>query len=155
MMPKNEAEASYWMLDDQLPDELDYDVMEEDRKLIRDLEYLDDMEDSHRDRYQDHLDEVGFEELKIRDQDNEFTVLRVYDDSSLVAADIYQGTGETRETTELEMMESESPDWLQNDQSALSILNHYSHPDFLDDVEEEDEEEDAYRKIVGEDVREL
>jgi hypothetical protein len=154
-MSKDKSEARYWMLDDQIPEELDYDVIEGDRKLMKGLEYFDDMEDSHRERYQEHLDEVSFEELKIRDQDTEFTVLRVYDDSSLVAADIYQGAGETRETTELEMMESESPDWLENDQSALSILNHYSHPEFSDTVDGEGEEEDVYRKIVGEDAKEL
>lgn len=122
---------------------------------MRDLEYFDDMEDTFGERYQEDLDEVTFEELKIRDQDQEFTVLRVYDDSSLVAADIYERDGKSRKTTELEMMESESPDWLENDQSALSILNRYSRPELDDDVEEKNEVEDAYRKIVGDDAPEL
>ncbi|MFB6242138.1 MAG: hypothetical protein ABEJ36_05065 [Candidatus Nanosalina sp.] len=129
--------------------------MEDERKLMRDLEYFDDMEDTFGERYQEDLDEVTFEELKIRDQDQEFTVLRVYDDSSLVAADIYERDGKSRKTTELEMMESESPDWLENDQSALSILNRYSRPELDDDVEEKNEVEDAYRKIVGDDAPEL
>lgn len=157
-MPKDEGEASYWMLDEGLPEELDYDIAQEDRKLIRDLQYFDEMEDSFGTRYQDQLEEVTFEELKIRDQDQSFTVLRVYDSSGLLAADIYEEDGESPETTELEMMESESPEWISGDRAALSILDKYSHPDYENDSEleeEEAEEEDAYRKIVGEDAPDL
>lgn len=147
-MPKNEEEATYWMLDDQIPDEQEYDLAQDDRKLLTGLEYVDNMEDAFAARYQDKLEEVTFEELKMDFQDQEYTALRVYDGEDLVAADFYQGDGKSRENTEVNFIESVSPEWADIETSALSILNRYSPPDTGETENVKEKEESREQETV-------